>query len=268
MPRDGAAQGSEMSLRQAESAWAPPRRLAFGVDPSRPHAYSLRQSRYEAIANDISGWAGEAEAEGRRMSLLDVGCDWGVLMRHLEAKPHFETIAISAADIVDKASYRRDRYERFVLGDLIEGYPEIASDSFDVVVCEQVLEHLDGLDRALATLNRVLKPGGKLVLGVPVFLPPLHLFRRHVLPGLFRLLPLRDLGTHHQAFSLSSFLRDVRRRLPHLELRQVRGFRIISGGLLAPLENYRWWWRLNRRIGEWIPAACIEIQAIFEKRPA
>jgi SAM-dependent methyltransferase len=255
-----------MSLRQAESGWTPPRRLAFGVDPSRPHAYSLRQSRYEAVAEDIGHWAGTAAAAGRRLSLLDVGCDWGVLLRHLEAKPHFDAIAISAADVVDKASYNRDRYDRFVLGDLTEGYPEIPPESFDVVVCEQVLEHLDGLDQALATLDRVLKPGGRLVLGVPVFLPPLHLIRKHLLPGLFRLIPVRDLGTHHQAFSLYSFLREVRHQLPQLELAQVRGFRIISGGLLAPLENYRWWWRLNRRIGAWIPGACIEIQAIFEKR--
>ena len=254
-----------MSVRQADPAWAPRKRLAFGIDPSRPHAYSLRQSRYEAIAADISDWA--AAAERRKLSLLDVGCDWGVLMRHLEAKPNFDALALTAADIVDKAHYKRERYERFVLGDLARGYPEIASNSFDIVVCEQVLEHLDELDRALATLHRVLKPGGRLVLGVPVFLPPLHLIRKHVLPALLRLLPLRDLGTHHQAFSLYSFLREVR-RMPDLRLVRVRGFRIVSGGLLAPLENYRWWWRLNRRLGELMPAACIEIQAIFEKRPA
>jgi SAM-dependent methyltransferase len=256
-----------MSLRQAESGWElppPPQQLAFGVDPSRPHAYSLRQARYEAVAEDISRWAGEAAAASRKLALLDVGCAWGVLLRHLEAKPHCDALVISAADIVDTAFYNRDRYERFILGDLTQGYPEIASASFDIVVCEQVLEHLEDLGPALRTLDRVLKPGGRLVLGVPVFLPPLHLIRKHLLPALLRLIPLRDLGTHHQAFSLSSFLREVR-QVPGLELKEARGFRIISGGLLAPLENYRWWWRLNRRLGEWMPAACIEIQAIFQK---
>jgi hypothetical protein len=29
------------------------------------------------------------------------------------------------------------------------------------------------------------------------------------------------------------------------------------------LENYRWWWRFNRRLGELIPAACIEVQIIL-----
>ena len=258
-----------MSLRQVETRWAAAggrQRLAFGVDPSRPHAYSLRQSRYDALAADIDRWAGDAAAAGRQATLLDVGCDWGVLLRYLDTRPNFDNIAITAADFVDKAVYRRERYERFVLGDVSGGYSELASTSFDIVVCEQVLEHLEDLDGALATLDRVLKPGGKLVLGVPVFLPPLHLIRKHVLPTVFRVLPVRDLGTHHQAFSLYSFLREVRRIRPQFRMLQVRGFRIISGGLLAPLENYRWWWRLNRRIGEWVPAACIEIQAIFEKR--
>lgn len=140
-----------------------------------------------------------------------------------------------------------------------------SSAAADTLLLLDVLEHLRTPEAALAEAARVLKPGGRLVLGVPVFLPPLHLVRKHVLPALFRLVPVRDLGTHHQAFSLYSFAAEVRRQLPHLNLMQVRGFRIISGGLLAPLENYRWWWRLNRRIGELMPAACIEIQAIFEK---
>ena len=40
---------------------------------------------------------------------------------------------------------------------------------------------------------------------------------------------------------------------------------MISGGLLRSLENYHWWWKLNRRIGVLLPAACIEIQVIGTK---
>lgn len=250
----------------AEAELAQHAALAFGVDPSRPQRYSLRQARYDAIAWDISAWAGAAAARGDRLSVLDIGCSWGVLLCHLEAKPHFANITISAADIVDTA-VNKARYERFVVGDLRDGYPELPSDAYDVVVCEQVLEHLDALDAALATLHRLVKPGGTLVIGVPIFLPPLHLVRAHVLPLLLKLVPVRALGTHDQAFSLASFLGRVK-RLPGLRVRQSRGFRIVSGGLLAPLENYRWWWRLNRRLGELFPAACIEAQIILEKTRA
>ena len=63
---------------------------------------------------------------------------------------------------------------------------------------------------------------------------------------------------------MRSFLRELR-RWPELTIMKVRGFRIISGGLLRRMENYRWWWRLNRRLGELVPAACIEIQVILKK---
>jgi SAM-dependent methyltransferase len=206
-------------------------RLAFGVDPSRPERYSLRQARYAALADDISAWAGAAERRGETLALLDVGCGWGPLLRHLDTKPHFDNIAISAADVTDTALYRKDLYREYVVGDLTGGYPEIPSEHYDVVVCEQVLEHLVALDTAIGTLVRVLRP---------------------------------DDSTHQQAFSLASFLRELRQQ-PTLTVETVRGFRIISGGLLRPLENYRWWWRFNRRLGELLPALCIEAQIIARK---
>ena len=58
--------------------------------------------------------------------MLDVGCSWGVLLCHLEPKPHFADIAISAADIVDTA-IDKARYQRFLVGDLRGGYPELPS---------------------------------------------------------------------------------------------------------------------------------------------
>jgi hypothetical protein len=70
--------------------------------------------------------------------------------------------------------------------------------------------------------------------------------------------------SHIQTFSQRSFLRQIRRHLG-LELVEVRGFRVISGGPLRPLEHHRWWWRFNRRLGALAPWACVEIQAIFEK---
>jgi 2-polyprenyl-3-methyl-5-hydroxy-6-metoxy-1,4-benzoquinol methylase len=239
-------------------------RQAFGVDPSRPHFYSLRQSRYDAAAADLDAWAAAAAAAGRRLSILDVGCGWGILLRYLEVRPHFPAMVISATELADAFVYRKEAYHQFYTGDLAAGYPAIPTGSYDVVVCEQVLEHLDAVDAGLRTLVRLVKPGGRLIIGVPIFIPPLHLVRQHVVPLVCGRYGMRTLGSHRQAFSLCSF----RRKLddyPQLAVLRVRGFRIVSGGPLRPLENFRWWWRLNRRLGELIPAACIEVQLVLGK---
>jgi SAM-dependent methyltransferase len=236
-------------------------------DPKRPEQYRLRLARYCILAQDISDWAAEAAARsGRSVSVLDVGCGWGPLLCQLEGEPYFANVAFSGADLTDHARRKRDAYREFFAGDLTAGYPEIASDRYDVVVCEQVLEHLDRLDAALATLARVVRPGGVLVIGVPIFFPPLHLARRHLVPRLGRLIGHADTASHQQAFSLFSFRR-LLQAYPQLRVVKVRGFRVVSGGLLRKLENRAWWWRFNRRLGELVPALCVEIQIILEKSP-
>lgn len=236
---------------------------AFGVDPMRREYYSLRQSRYDALAQQIDVWAG-ALAGSAKLRLLIIGCGVGTELRHLEARPNFTRLVLSGANIDERSIYRREIYETFFVGNFMLGYPEIPSHAYDVVVCEQVLEHLDEIGVAISTLERVLKPGGKAIIGVPIFPPPLHLVRAQLVPRVDALIGRRRSRGHRQAFSLGSFLAAMRRH-SGLALLRVRGFRIISGGLLRPLENYRWWWKANRRLGELVPALCIEIQALFEK---
>jgi 2-polyprenyl-3-methyl-5-hydroxy-6-metoxy-1,4-benzoquinol methylase len=244
-------------------------RLTFGVDdPHGHHLYTLRQSRYNALAQDINDLARAAACERRALTVLDVGCGDGALLRYLETEPEFSNMIISAADLrVDRWLYKRDLLHALFIGDLSNGYSQISSNSYDVVVCEQVLEHLPGIDAAVATLARILKPGGKLVVGVPIFLPPLHLIRKYIIPKLDRIFAPQKSRGHEQAFSKFTIVRKLKQN-QNLEIVEVRGFRVISGGLLRPLENYRWWWKLNRQIGALVPAACIEIQVIARKMEA
>src|SRR5438067_6341300 len=80
---------------------------AFGIDPTRPERYSLRQSRYEALAADISAWAGEAAHRGDTLSLLDIGCGWGPLLRYLDTKPPFDRSPVSPADWPPAPRFRK-----------------------------------------------------------------------------------------------------------------------------------------------------------------
>jgi hypothetical protein len=52
----------------------------------------------------------------------------------------------------------------------ITNMPEIASASYDILICSHVLEHVNDDKRALSELYRVLKPGGWGIIMVPIIL--------------------------------------------------------------------------------------------------
>lgn len=90
-------------------------------------------------------------------NLLDVGCG---------SKPYqtiFKVDYYTGLDI-DSPLTR----ERGIADDLYDGnkFP-YANDSFDSVLCNQVLEHVFNPNEFLQEINRVLKKGGKLLLTVP-----------------------------------------------------------------------------------------------------
>lgn len=70
---------------------------------------------------------------------------------------------------------KRGEQETTWIGD-IEKMPQVPSGRYDTVFCQQVLEHVPHPTHALKEFLRVLKPGGRLIIGVP------HLSRRHELP--------------------------------------------------------------------------------------
>ena len=58
----------------------------------------------------------------------------------------------------------------------ISGMPEVPANTYDTVVCHQVLEHVRRPGAAVTEILRVLVPGGHAIFSVP------HLSRRHELP--------------------------------------------------------------------------------------
>jgi hypothetical protein len=121
------------------------------------------------------------------------------------------------------------------------------------------------VETAIATLCRVMKPGGTLIVGVPIFPPGIHLIRRHAVPVWDRIVGTKKIRVHLQAFSLGSFRRALQQN-GDVTIRSARGFRILSGGILRPLENQRWWWQLGRISGRLLPALCTETQIVAVKR--
>ena len=129
---------------------------------------------------------------------------------------------------------------------------------------EPVLEHLPEVNLAMATLTRALKPGGTLIVGVPIFPPGFDLVRRHLVPRIDRLAQKRKPRSHLQAFTLKSFQTALNRNCD-LQIDEARGFRILSGGVFRPLENHRWWWQFGRWTGRLAPGLCTEVQVVGRK---
>lgn len=240
--------------------------LAFGVDPTRKERYSLRQARYQAIADTIWELTPAFQQRGERLQLLDVGVWNGVSMRYIEPRDPAGLVEYHGIDLkLQPTIYRPEAWSSLQAGNLLHGFPFLPDNMFDVVICEQVLEHLPEVGGALHTLSRVLKPGGLMILGVPIFPAGVHLVRRHLVPAWDRLVRTKKIRGHLQAFSRGSFLREIGRHCD-VDIVATRGFRMISGGLLRPLENHRWWYRLNRRLGATLPGLCTEIQVLARKR--
>ena len=94
--------------------------------------------------------------------LLDVGCADGSIIAPQAGRLQAYGVDFSQS-FVDLACAKGIRA---VAGDLTATLP-FESDFFDVVFSGETMEHLIDTDRYLSEINRVLKPGGTLLLTVP-----------------------------------------------------------------------------------------------------
>jgi len=230
---------------------------AFGVEPAKVK-YRLRLARYPALAEYLQAWLAGQDADAT-FRLLDVGAGFGRTFLYLQAAGIAERFELTGIDIdpLRKDDVYAGNPWNIQQGDAEQDLP-FADSSLDVVVCEQLLEHLNHPQVLLDNVHRVLKPGGLFICGVPTFPEPVARLRRWSV----KKYGLRD-SDHIQTYSLRAIRRDLQ---PLFEEKEARGFRIVSGGLLRKLENYVWWYRFNRRLGAWLPSLCIEVQLIVTPR--
>lgn len=234
-------------------------KLAFGIDPSN-YPYRLRLARYMGMSEAIETFLSQSPLPTHK--LLDIGVGSGRSMRYLDHKGLSDKIEFYGIDLNPErldTIFGKTRWN-LQKGDLEKGLP-FPDAFFDICICEQVLEHLYDPVSSLKELQRVVRPEGLLVLGVPIFPRPFAFLRNFYIQH-FGLPASSD---HRQTFSLTSI-----RKLVHsfsFEILQQQGFRIVSGGLLRPLENYFWWYQFNRKIGRLFPSCCVEIQLILKRLP-
>ena len=105
-------------------------------------------------------WALERVKEG---SILDVGSGQGILIK-LCQKNNLKCDGVEISDLVRK-EIRKNCGNGFELFDDIS---KVKNNSYDNVICLEVLEHVINPKEFFSELFRVLKPEGKLLLTVPL----------------------------------------------------------------------------------------------------
>ncbi len=96
--------------------------------------------------------------------ILDIGCAIGGFLNFLSKKGYKNLYGIEPIEAyVNKAKENKD----LVIKKGSVYYNPFEDNSFDVVILDQVLEHLSNLKLAMKQIKRVLKKGGLCYIGVP-----------------------------------------------------------------------------------------------------
>src|SRR5690606_15356990 len=156
-------------------------------------------------------------ARGRRV--LEAGCGTGLLLSRIERVASQAVGVDLSRGMLARA---RDRGLTVVQGS-ITALP-FADASFDTVCSFKVLAHVPDIDRALAELARVTRPGGHLVL---------EFYNRFSLRYLARAAAgARRIGAAHKESDIPTRWdtpREIVRRLPpELSAIEVRGVRVVT----------------------------------------
>lgn len=111
-------------------------------------------------------------------SLLDVGCGNAELLRVIDARyPGCKLTGVDLSDTVVQQNTRQFPHMHFAVANVEADELPVPEGGVDVIVCGEVLEHLDRPDLALARIARALAPGRHAIVTTPT--GPVHTTERY-----------------------------------------------------------------------------------------
>lgn len=205
---------------------------------SSPSWWSQTKIAYEFESRAVAG-AAKAHARGR---LIDLGCG---------TKPYAETFAPYVASHfgVDYGDTSEMHYGAATKADLMVNGSKtgLPSDSFETILCTQVLEHVFETEDFIAECHRLLAKGGKGIFTIPL-LWQLHAepndfyrftsfaIRRLFENQGFRIVELRPTGGAYAALAQMRIISIYCREIKSLPLRAVR--KVLNLARL-PIVNWK-----------------------------
>lgn len=99
-------------------------------------------------------------------TILDAGCGEGTLLKQLNHKNNILYGMDISKTALENISPPIEENIKFLIGDISkqESLPPM---KFDLIICSEVLEHLDDDDTAIKNMNNLLNNSGKLIITVP-----------------------------------------------------------------------------------------------------
>jgi 2-polyprenyl-3-methyl-5-hydroxy-6-metoxy-1,4-benzoquinol methylase len=196
--------------------------------------------------------------KSRNMSVLDVGCGTGVNSEYIRQQGH----KVTGIDISRVAIKKyRARGLNGIACDINNGFP-FSDESFDMLFASEIIEHIHDSSFFFAEANRLLRPGGVLLLSTPnsafILYRLLGIFGRTVTdlqhPGHIRFFSKRSLSLFCQTNGFVSV--KLSGRHMYMMLGEKIGHRL--GPLLSFLgfqkeyrfRNNTYFWHLSRHSGK------------------
>ena len=124
--------------------------------------YPIRALRYWWL-----DWAVRMELDelDRQTTIVDIGCDRGTIKRFILPSENARWIGLDID--INREGIELAKYDELVQCDFDKGLP-LPDHSVDIAICSHVLEHLPRPEFAFHEIARIVRPGGLLLVGVPI----------------------------------------------------------------------------------------------------